>query len=335
VEADVSEMRNNPTVDGVSDGVLPRLNKCSFTQSNFPKKFSSQQVLSSFDPLPLSLSMRDIMKRHLLRLHADVSNLPVAGCLSESGLPGVDSVTDLRESSASVKLAPWALLGLRHKQAKQIASEDHSKQTLLAPQRNFRASDPEVSTQAKPSPNSPTHANHSKQTLLAPQRSFRASDPEVSTHSKPSPNSPTHAQLSKSLIDLKSLLTRDSGSQAAARSPPSRVLPRILPVEAVKRVNVEAVFGPSRLNTMSIATTLAQHNKRETHSSLGDPIAISSDTVTDEYKAGMNMSDLEIESMIDTHKASHEYFDAENVMFLGHDVRGGALRRRLGNKLSP
>jgi len=159
-----------------------------------------------------------------------VSNVPVAGCLSESGLPGVDGVTDLGESSSSVKQAPWALLGLKPKQAKQSASEDHSKQTLLAP-----------------------------------QRSFRASDPEVSTHSKPSPNSPTHAQLSKSLIDLKSLLTRDSGSQAAARSPPSRVLPRILPVEAVKRVNVEAVFGPSRLNTMSIATTLAQHNKRETH----------------------------------------------------------------------
>jgi len=295
-------MSNSSTVDGVGDRVLPRLDKCSFTQSNFPKKFSSEEVLSSFDPLPLSLSMRDIMKRHLLRLHADVSNLPVAGCLSESGLPGVDSVTDLRESSASVKLAPWALLGLRSEKlkAKQSASEDHSKQTLLAP-----------------------------------QRSFRPSDPELSTDSKPSPNSPTHAQLSKSLIDLKSLLTRDSGSQAAARSPPSRVLPRILPVDAVKRVNVEAVFGPSRLNTMSIATTLAQHNKRETHSSLGDPIAISSDTVTDEYKAGMNMSDLEIESMIDTHKASHEYFDAENLIFLGQDVRGAAFRRRLGNKLSP
>jgi hypothetical protein len=48
---------------------------------------------------------------------------------------------------------------------------------------------------------------------------------------------------------------------------------------------------------MSIATTLAQH-KRDTHSSLGiiafDPIAFSSDTVTDEYNTGMGMPDLEI-----------------------------------------
>jgi hypothetical protein len=86
----MNEKGNSRTVDGISDRVLPRLEKWgSFTQLNLPQKFSSLEVRSSFDPLPLSLSMRDIMKRHMLRLHADVSNLPVAGRLSESGLPGV------------------------------------------------------------------------------------------------------------------------------------------------------------------------------------------------------------------------------------------------------